>query len=57
LKDTGKTEIFNAQPPFNVLRTIDTITNHVNIVRNAHGQFAYVTIGGLDEVKVVPHRR
>lgn len=54
LKDTGKTEVFNAQPPFNVLRTIDTgpITNHVNIVRNAHGQFAYVTIGGLNEVKV-----
>src|SRR5271169_5895897 len=54
LKDTGKTEVFNAQPPFNVLRTIDTgpITNHVNNVRNAHGQFAYVTIGGLNEVKV-----
>jgi YVTN family beta-propeller protein len=54
LKDTGKTEIFNAHPPFNVLRTIDTgpITNHVNIVRNAHGQFAYVTVGGLNEVKV-----
>jgi len=50
LKDTGKTEVFNAQPPFNVLRTIDTgpITNHVNIVRNASGQFAYVTIGGLN---------
>jgi len=54
LKDTGKTEVFNAQPPFNVLRTIDTgpITNHVNIVRNANGQFAYVTIGGLNQVKV-----
>lgn len=54
LKDTGKTEVFNAQPPFDVLRTIDTgpITNHVNIVRNAHGQFAYVTVGGLNEVKV-----
>jgi len=54
LKDTGKTEVFNAQPPFNVLTTITTgpITNHVNIVRNANGQFAYVTIGGLNEVKV-----
>lgn len=53
LKDTGKTEVFNAQPPFNVLKVIDTgpITNHVNIVRNANGQFAYVTIGGLNEVK------
>src|ERR1700739_2197037 len=54
LKDTGKTEVFNAQPPFNVLATLDTgpITNHVNIVRNMHGQFAYVTIGGLNQVKV-----
>src|SRR5271169_1121134 len=54
LKDTGKTQVFNAQPPFNVLKTLDTgpITNHVNIVRNANGMFAYVTIGGLNEVKV-----
>jgi YVTN family beta-propeller protein len=37
-----------------VLKVLDTgpITNHVNIVRNAKGQFAYVTIGGLNEVKV-----
>jgi YVTN family beta-propeller protein len=54
LKDTGKTEVFQARPPFAVLATIDTgpTTNHVNIVHNAHGQFAYVTIGGLNEVKV-----
>jgi YVTN family beta-propeller protein len=54
LKDTGKTQVFDARPPFSVLATLDTgpITNHVNIVRNAHGQFAYVTIGGLNEVKV-----
>lgn len=54
LKDTGKIEVFNAQPPFNVLATIDTgpITNHVNIVRNVHGQFAYVTVGGENLVKV-----
>ena len=54
LKDTGKTEVFNAQPPFNVIATLDTgaITNHVNIVRNAHGQFAYVTVGGENVVKV-----
>jgi YVTN family beta-propeller protein len=54
LKDIGKTQVFNAQPPFNVLKTLDTgpITNHVNIVRNANGMFAYVTIGGLNEVKV-----
>src|SRR6202007_2486243 len=40
--------------PFAVLQTIDTgpITNHVNFVRNENGQFAYVTVGGLNEVKV-----
>ena len=54
LKDTGKTEVFNAAPPFNVLKVLDTgpITNHLNIVHNEHGTFAYVTIGGLNEVKV-----
>ena len=54
LKDTGKTQIFDARPPFAVLKTLDTgaITNHVNIVRNARGQFAYVTIGGRNHVKV-----
>jgi YVTN family beta-propeller protein len=52
LKDTGRVQVFNARPPFNVLASFATgpITNHVNIVRNAHGQFAYVTIGGLNEV-------
>jgi YVTN family beta-propeller protein len=54
LKDTGKTQVFNGQPPFNVLTTLDTgpITNHVNIVRNANGMFAYITVGGLNEIKV-----
>ncbi len=54
MKDTGKTQVFDAQPPFNLLKTLDTgpITNHVNIVRNANGTFAYVTVGGLNEVKV-----
>ena len=54
LKDTGRTEVFNGKPPFNVLKVLNTgpITNHVNIVRNAHGQFAYVTVGGLNQVKV-----
>jgi YVTN family beta-propeller protein len=54
LKDTGKTMVFDARPPFTVLKTLDTgpITNHVNIVRNAKGQFAYVTVGGLNELKV-----
>src|ERR1700674_3225612 len=54
LKDIGKTQVFDAKPPFTLLKTLDTgpITNHVNFARNAHGQFAYVTIGGLHEVKV-----
>jgi YVTN family beta-propeller protein len=54
LKDIGRTEVFDARPPFAVLKSIDTgpITNHVNIVHNAKGTFAYVTIGGLNEVKV-----
>jgi YVTN family beta-propeller protein len=54
LKDTGKTQVFDAQPPFTLLKTLDTgpITNHVNIVHNANGNFAYVTIGGLNEIKV-----
>jgi YVTN family beta-propeller protein len=54
LKDTGKAQVFDARPPFSLLKTLDTgpITNHVNIVRNANGQFAYVTVGGLNEVQV-----
>jgi YVTN family beta-propeller protein len=54
LKDTGKTQVFDGQPPFALLKTLDTgpITNHVNIVRNANGMFAYVTIGGLNQIKV-----
>ena len=54
LKDTGKTEVFDAKPPFSILKVLDTgpISNHVNIVRNVRGQFAYVTVGGLNEVQV-----
>jgi YVTN family beta-propeller protein len=54
LKDIGKTQVFDARPPFSILKTLDTgaITNHVNFVRNAHGMFAYVTVGGLNEVQV-----
>jgi YVTN family beta-propeller protein len=53
LKDVGKVMVFSAQPPFQVLRVLDTgpITNHVNFVRTPRGQFAYVTIGGLNQVK------
>ncbi len=54
LKDVGRTMVFDARPPFAVLRVLDTgpITNHVNFARTAAGQFAYVTVGGLNEVKV-----
>ena len=54
LKDVGKTQVFDAKPPFAQLKTLNIgpITNHVNIVRNANGQFAYVTAGGLNEVQV-----
>jgi YVTN family beta-propeller protein len=54
LKDVGKAVAFNARPPFNVLKTLDIgpITNHVNFVRTARGQFAYVTVGGKNEVQV-----
>ncbi len=54
LKDVGRTQIFNAEPPFELVKTLDTgpITNHVNFASNAKGMFAYVTIGGLNEIKV-----
>ena len=54
LKDVGRTMVFDAKPPFGILKVLDTgpITNHVNIVRNGKGQFAYVTVGGLNQVKV-----
>jgi len=54
LKDIGKTQVFNAKPPFNLIKTIDTgpITNHVNFAHSAKGTFAHVTIGGLNQVKV-----
>src|ERR1700681_3597287 len=53
LKDVGKTMVFAAKPPFQVLRVLDTgpITNHVNFVRTPRGQLAYLTIGGLNQVK------
>ncbi|CAG4903518.1 YncE family protein [Paraburkholderia saeva] len=54
LKDVGRTQVFDARPPFALLKTIDTgpITNHVNFAHNAKGTFAYVTVGGLNVVKV-----
>jgi YVTN family beta-propeller protein len=54
LKDIGRTTVFDARPPFLVIRSFDTgpITNHVNFANTPKGQFAYVTVGGLNEVKV-----
>ncbi len=54
LKDVGKTVVINARPPFATLKILDTgpITNHVNFADNANGKFAYVTVGGLNEVLV-----
>jgi YVTN family beta-propeller protein len=54
LKDVGKAQVFDARPPFALLKTLDTgpITNHVNFARNANGSFAYITVGGQNEVKV-----
>jgi YVTN family beta-propeller protein len=54
LKDVGKTVAFDAKPPFTILKVLDTgpITNHVNFAVTPRGQFAYVTVGGLNLVKV-----
>jgi YVTN family beta-propeller protein len=54
LKDIGRAQVFEARPPFAILKTLDTgpITNHVNFARNAKGTFAYITVGGSNEVKV-----
>jgi YVTN family beta-propeller protein len=54
LKDVGRTMVFDARPPFAVIRSWDTgpITNHVNFARTGAGTFAYVTVGGRNEVQV-----
>ena len=54
LKDIGHVQVFDAHPPFKILKTLDTgpLTNHVNFASNANGTFAYVTVGGLNQVQV-----
>jgi YVTN family beta-propeller protein len=54
LKDSGKTQVMSATPPFPILATLDTgpITNHVALVDNADGKFAYVSVGEENVVKV-----
>jgi YVTN family beta-propeller protein len=54
LKDSGKVQVMNSEPPFRILSTLDCgpICNHVSLVENANGKFAYVTVGGENVVKV-----
>lgn len=54
LKDSGRTQIISAKAPFQTLTVLETgpITNHVAFVTNAAGRFAYVTVGGRNEVLV-----
>lgn len=54
LKDSGKVQVFSGQAPFKLITVLETgpITNHVNFARTPRGQFAYVTVGGLRQVKV-----
>jgi len=53
LQDVGRVMVVNARPPFQVLRVLNTgaMTNHVNLVHTPWGQVAYVTVGGLNQVK------
>ena len=54
LKDTGRTQVVSAKPPFHTLIVLETgpITNHVTFVQNEAGKFAYVSVGGKDRVLV-----
>lgn len=54
LKDSGKTQVMSARPPFRILATIDSgpISNHVTLVDNRAGHFGYVTVGGENVIKV-----
>ncbi len=53
LKDVGQVQVFSAKPPFQLMATLNTgpITNHVNFANNRNGKFAYVTVGGANQVK------
>ncbi|MBW4671168.1 MAG: beta-propeller fold lactonase family protein [Cyanomargarita calcarea GSE-NOS-MK-12-04C] len=52
-KDVGKVSILDTKN-LSIRTVLDTgaITNHVNFADNAKGKFAYVTVGGLNHVKV-----
>jgi YVTN family beta-propeller protein len=52
LKDSGRIQIVSARPPFTTLASLEAgpISNHVTFVNNAGGRFAYVSVGGTDQV-------
>src|SRR5579863_2890524 len=54
LKDSGKTQVVSAKPPFQTLATLETgpISNHVTFIANSSGQFAYISVGGTNQVLV-----
>ena len=54
LKDSGKTQIVSAKAPFQTLAVLETgpITNHVTFIANDNGHFAYISVGGKDELLV-----
>jgi YVTN family beta-propeller protein len=54
LKDSGKTQVMSAQPPFKILATLNTgpITNHIALVENGGDKLAYISVGGENVVKV-----
>ncbi|QOY85901.1 YncE family protein [Paludibaculum fermentans] len=54
LKDSGKTQVVSAKPPFATTAVLETgpITNHVTFLSNPNGRFAYVSVGGKDQVLV-----
>lgn len=52
-KDVGKVSILDTQSlTIKTVLDTDPITNHVNFADNRNGKFAYVTVGGLNQVKV-----
>jgi YVTN family beta-propeller protein len=54
LKDSGKAQVMSAEPPFQIRATLDCgpLCNHVALVDNANGKFAYITVGGENVVQV-----
>ena len=54
LKDVGKVQVFGAKPPFEQKALLETgpITNHVNFANNRNGKFAYISVGGTNELQV-----